>query len=132
MKLLLVFATVLVAALAITDEQREKFEKIHKPCREANGVTDELIATIKDFANSGDVRLENTSLCAFKKLGFAYENGDLNTEALKKRVRAGVSSDEEAEKIIAKCTVKKETPGKTVKNTINCIANNVPNWSPVE
>jgi hypothetical protein len=53
-------------------------------------------------------------------------------DVLRGRVRKVSDNDEETEKIINKCAVKRDTVEETVFNTFKCVMKNKPKFSPVD
>ena len=79
-----------------------------------------------------DPRLKSGYLCVFKRLGLANKDGEINNDALKVRIKAATSTEEEEETVFKKCVVKKTTQEDTVYKATRCLYKELPDFSPVE
>jgi hypothetical protein len=133
MKLLLcfAFAAIVIGAQALTDEQIQKRNKISKECQQVSGVSQETIDKVRTGVLVDDPKMKKHVLCFSKKTGVATEAGDTNVEVLKAKLKH-VASDEEVDKIVQKCVVKKATPEETAYDTFKCIYDSKPDFSPID
>ena len=116
---------------ALTDQQKEKLEKYSAPCRQESGITQEEVNKV-DVANfPDDAKTKKHVLCVLKKLEFIDDNGDLKIEKIKPTVVAASEGEEQSEKIVAKCAVKKDTAEDTAFQLVDCLHKQLPNYAPV-
>jgi hypothetical protein len=116
---------------ALTDEQIQKRNKISKECQQVSGVSQETIDKVRTGVLVDDPKMKKHVLCFSKKTGVATEAGDTNVEVLKAKLKH-VASDEEVDKIVQKCVVKKATPEETAYDTFKCIYDSKPDFSPID
>ncbi|RZC40380.1 PBP GOBP domain containing protein, partial [Asbolus verrucosus] len=117
---------------ALTDEQKEKLNKVGKECREQSGVSQELVDKLRNGEYVEDAKLKAQMLCVSKKLGLADDSGNINVETLKTKVKKVVDNDAEVDEIVEKCAVKRDTPEDTAFFTFKCLRENKPKFSPVD
>lgn len=147
--ILLVFATFVVSSMvspkivsqntnfqhfqALTDSQKEKLERIGKPCQEESGISDDLRSKLLETQFIDDPKLKKHLFCMWKKLGLANEDGEIVEDKLHERVKAAAANEEEAEKICEKCKkIRKDTPEERFFEVTKCLNSELPNFSPVE
>jgi hypothetical protein len=96
-----------------------------------SGVSQETIDKVRTGVLVDDPKMKKHVLCFSKKTGVATEAGDTNVEVLKAKLKH-VASDEEVDKIVQKCVVKKATPEETAYDTFKCIYDSKPDFSPID
>ncbi|EFA07546.1 odorant binding protein C03 [Tribolium castaneum] len=132
MKFLVCLLFVIVAANALTKEQKEKLDKISKECKNQSGVSQELIDKARTGELINDPKLKAQIYCVSKKAGLATEAGEINMDNLKTKLKKVAANDDEVNKIIQKCVVKKPTPEETAFEVYKCLHANKPNFSVVD
>ncbi|KAJ3619240.1 hypothetical protein MTP99_004939 [Tenebrio molitor] len=122
MKLLLCLASAafVIAAQALFDQQIQKRAKVRKECKELTEVTQESINEAHSGVVSVDPKLKKYIRCFSKKTGVATEADDNNVEVLKAKLKR-VANDEEMDKMVQKCVVKKVTPEATAYDIFRCV-----------
>jgi CRISPR/Cas system CSM-associated protein Csm2 small subunit len=134
MKLLccLISLILLVTVQALTEAQIEKLNKISKKCQNESGVSQEIITKARNGDWEDDPKLKRQVFCVARNAGLATESGEVVVDVLREKVRKVTDNDEETEKIINKCAVKRDTVEETVFNTFKCVMKNKPKFSPVD
>ncbi|XP_068893153.1 B1 protein-like [Tenebrio molitor] len=134
MKLLICVALVaaVVTAQTLTDEQKAKWKKWREECRQETGVSEEAINRV--VSNQFDVvddKIKAHGLCFGKKAGLISESGDILIDQTKIKLKKVSVDDDEVDRIIKKCVVKKDTPEETAFQTFKCLREEKPKFSPV-
>ncbi|XP_044265392.1 uncharacterized protein LOC123011816 [Tribolium madens] len=132
MKFLVCLLFVIVAVNALTQDQKEKLDKISKECKNQSGVSQELIDKARTGELTNDPKLKAQIYCVSKKTGLATEAGEINMDNLKTKLKKVAANDDEVNKIIQKCVVKKPTPEETAFEVYKCLHANKPNFSVVD
>jgi hypothetical protein len=116
----------------LTEEQIEKLNKISKKCQNESGVSQEVITKARNGDWEDDSKLKRQAVCVAKKTGLVTESGEIVVDLWREKVRKVSDDDEETEKIINKCAVKRDTVEETVFHTFKCVMKNKPKFSPVD
>ena len=105
---------------ALTPQQNATLEQYSKPCRDETGVTAQDIDTgLNGEDRIDDSKLKAHVLCVLKKIELINEDGDVDMEKLKKLAKLVAASEEEAESVVAKCALQKDTHEDTAFRTIS-------------
>nr|AJM71485.1 odorant-binding protein 11 [Tenebrio molitor] len=134
MKLLICVALVaaVVTAQTLTDEQKAKWKKWREECREETGVSSEGINQLRtNHFDNVDDKIKAQSLCFGRKSGLINESGDVLADQIKIKLKRVAVDDDEVDRIIKKCVVKKDTPEETAFQTFKCLREEKPKFSPV-
>ncbi|XP_044263056.1 uncharacterized protein LOC123010318 isoform X1 [Tribolium madens] len=102
------------------DEEREKMKKWTHECIQESGVTSEVLQQLRSEKKVDDPKLKEYTFCTFKKNGFMTEDGELQYDIIKSTLKKVSGSEEEANKVINDCVVKKSTPQETAYETVDC------------
>ncbi|CAH1974543.1 unnamed protein product [Acanthoscelides obtectus] len=105
----------------LSEEQRQKLRNHHKECSAETKVDEELVKKARqgDFAN--DEKLKDHILCVVKKIGIIDDAGDIKTDVMKAKV-GSVVGEEQAEKLIKECALKKADARETAFEMVKCSA----------
>jgi hypothetical protein len=76
--------------------------KSQKKCQNETGVSDKVLSKIRNRQWEDDPKLKQQVLCLSKK-------------------KEVITNDEEVEKIVNECIVKKDTPEETTFNAVKCV-----------
>ncbi|RZC42568.1 B1 protein [Asbolus verrucosus] len=127
-----VILAIIAGTQALTDEQKANWKKWSEACQAEAGVTSETIikARTGDY-NPEDSKLQVHTLCFAKKAGLADDSGEPIIDSFKAKLKRVSDSDEEVDRMIEKCLVKKDTPGETLLRAYKCIIENKPKFTPV-
>jgi hypothetical protein len=96
-------------------------QKIEIECQKETGASVELITKSINGHWEDDPKLKQQALCMCKKRGLVTESGELVVDAWKNQMKKVNANDEEAEKIVNECAVKKDTPVETAFNALKCV-----------
>ncbi|RZC40484.1 PBP GOBP domain containing protein [Asbolus verrucosus] len=122
-----IFTVLLIGAQAITDSLKEKLKKWGDECAAQPQIvseeSEESCNKKRKHETDEDVLLSEVTFCIWKKAGFISESGDLFIEVIKTALRQS-NSDEEVEKLVNKCAVKKATPQRTAMAVMMCMFEN--------
>ncbi|XP_068912497.1 B1 protein-like isoform X2 [Tenebrio molitor] len=124
MKLLcyLTALSLLVAVQSIiTEEDAIERHKIQEKCQNETGVSDKLLSKSLNRQWEDDPKLKQQVLCVSKKRGLMTESGELVFDVWRSQLKEVITNDEEVEKIINECVVKKDTPEETTFNAVKCV-----------
>ncbi|CAH1363856.1 unnamed protein product [Tenebrio molitor] len=134
MKLLcyLISFTLLVTVQAITLEQAETMYKIGSKCQNEPGVSQDIVNRARNDDWEDDPKLKQQILCVSKKLGLATESGEMVVDSWRSGLRKVSINDEEVERIVNECVVKKDTPEETAFNAVKCVHKKKPTFSPLD
>nr|AZB49387.1 odorant-binding protein 6 [Heortia vitessoides] len=121
MKAFVVFAVKLVAAQALTDEQKEKLKKHKTECLAETKVDEQLVSKLK----SGDYKTENEqlkkyALCMLIKSELMTKEGKFKKDIALAKV-TNPADRPQVEKLIDTCLANKgNTPHQTAWNYVKC------------
>lgn len=93
----------------------------HKECSKESGLSEADINKIHNFPCDGDdEQIRKHLVCLGKRINFLNEDGTLNPENIKTKLREIKVSDEQIEKIMKDCITKKSTMEKTMARYLKC------------
>lgn len=105
---------------ALTDEQKERIKGFSKECREATGVSEDLVMKARKGEFVDDPKLKNHLFCFAKKVGFMNEAGEVQKDVIKAKITPDVGN-EEAVKVTEKCgSIKRDNPEQTTFDVLKC------------
>jgi hypothetical protein len=115
--------TLLVAVQTTTPEEDAKaLHKIEVECQNETVVSVELkVKALINGDGEDDPKLKQQVLCVCKKRGLITESGELVVDAWKAQMKKINPNNENGEKIINECVVKKDTPVETAFNALKCV-----------
>ncbi|XP_018565043.1 uncharacterized protein LOC108906302 [Anoplophora glabripennis] len=126
MKTALVFVCAILGALAKThlEEEKEKLHKIHEECQAdpATYADDKLLENLSQ--NLDNPQVEAHMLCESTKVGLQCKDGHLNIKTIKEKVALCVKDEKEVDRLVKKCAIQRETPGKTAVYLFMCLDKN--------
>ncbi|KAF7272390.1 hypothetical protein GWI33_014817 [Rhynchophorus ferrugineus] len=130
MKALLAIVALISIAVCVTadltDEQKQKIIAYGKECVTQTGVDKELVHKARQGSFTDDSKLKSFTFCISKKIGFQNDNGDAQADVIKQKLAAAINDADAADKLIAKCLEKKDTPEETAYETFKCYYENTP------
>lgn len=106
------------------EEEKEKLHEIHEECQAdpATYADDELLEDLSN--NLGNPQVEAHMLCESTKVGLQDENGQLDLDAIRKKVALCVEDEQEVDRLVEECAKQRETPGKTAVYLFMCLDQN--------
>jgi uncharacterized membrane protein YheB (UPF0754 family) len=105
----------------ITEEDAIERHKIQEKCQNETGVSDKLLSKSLNRQWEDDPKLKQQVLCVSKKRGLMTESGELVFDVWRSQLKEVITNDEEVEKIINECVVKKDTPEETTFYAVKCV-----------
>ncbi|CAG9764450.1 unnamed protein product [Ceutorhynchus assimilis] len=134
MKYLFLVVTVFAAVKAqqLTQEEIEKFKKIHSDCMKETSVDEAVMLAAMRGEYTEDEKLKNQILCANKKIGFQKENGDIDEEVLFKKLVEKFSNETLVKAAVKQCAQKKDNPAETGFQMTKCLHSMAPTDLKVE
>ena len=79
-----------------------------------------------------DPKLKKQILCVAKNVALVTEAGEVDVGNLKRKVKKVATNDEEADSIVNKCVVEKDTVEDTTFEIVKCVLKEKPAFSPVD
>jgi hypothetical protein len=111
----------LTEAIFKTQIPNEAISEIEKKCQNETGVSQEVLNRAHNGDWGDDPKLKEQMLCMFKKFGLATESGEMVVDLWRSLLKQLGIDDEEVERIVNECVVKKDTPEETAFNTAKCV-----------
>ncbi|KAL1513934.1 hypothetical protein ABEB36_003272 [Hypothenemus hampei] len=119
------FATIIKAELTI--EEKVKAIAFSRACLADTGVNPDLIKAARQGNFSNDSKFKDYVFCMSKRIGFQNDAGELQNDAIVKKVGAALGDMEAAKKLAASCVVVKENKQDTAVASFKCYYDNTPN-----
>nr|AXO78394.1 odorant binding protein 16 [Xylotrechus quadripes]QHI06955.1 odorant-binding protein 9 [Helopeltis theivora] len=107
-------------ASGLTEEQKEKVKIVHKECQDdpaTHADENKLSDSYKGVEVTG---LGAHFLCMSKKLGMQKDNGNVDREAIKRKLSDVITVPEKLQEAVDKCAVQKATPEDTAEHVLKC------------
>ncbi|XP_970331.2 B1 protein [Tribolium castaneum] len=128
----LVLVVIAASAQHLTEEQKNNWRKWSNECKVLIGVSQEAINKIRNNEfDSVDDKIKKHGLCFAKKASLADSSGNIIINQIKIKLKRVIEDDEEVDRIVTKCTVRKNTPEETTFETFRCLRENSPKFVPV-
>ncbi|XP_072384169.1 uncharacterized protein [Diabrotica undecimpunctata] len=129
MKLFIVFACVLVAAVAshlpnLPENERIKLAKVHADCQ-ADPKTYENEDKLRNLKNNIDDHQVGVHMfCMAVKSGLLKSNGDFDIPAITSKVSLVIKDHSKVDGLVQKCAKKSDNSGKTANLLFLCFVQN--------
>jgi hypothetical protein len=105
----------------ISEEDAIERHMSQEKCQNETGVSDKVLSKIRNRQWEDDLKLKQQVLCLSKKNGLMTESGELVFDEWRNHLKEVITNDEEVEKIVNECIVKKDTPEETTFNAVKCV-----------
>ncbi|XP_050305823.1 B1 protein [Anthonomus grandis grandis] len=120
----LVVLSVIVAAVSgqlLTPDEVEKLKSYHASCLKETGIDESLVKKAMTGEYTDDPKFKDHLLCCHKKIGFQNDAGDINEEAIIKKVSMVFKNEEVVKLAVQKCSKKQATPSETAYEFAKCM-----------
>ncbi|KAJ3640702.1 hypothetical protein Zmor_027247 [Zophobas morio] len=120
----LFFFAVIATTWVVSNGLKEKWRKFPAQCANETKISEESLDKVINPGPTDDVTLKAYTLCLFKKMEIVGEDGTFNKENFKNMLLDNGVSGEDAERLVKKCSVKKDRPEETAYDGFVCWSKN--------
>ncbi|XP_023022169.2 uncharacterized protein [Leptinotarsa decemlineata] len=108
----------------ISEKKKAIFHSYQKDCAAESGVNPTILENAQKEIFEDDPLLKKYAFCYSKKMGFQDENGKIDEQSFRGKLKELVENYDELEKLVSTCNVEKDNPENTAYEFFKCFLQN--------